>query len=230
MSVRFQASKDVRESRDNANLNPVIFSDGTFIPIVDKFVYLGSYLTRDCSDDMDVKERIDAAGGAFGNLRDSLFSSPKISPDAKRIVYIGLILSILLYGSECWSLTEKLYNSLRCFHARCIRAMCRVTRYHTRHHRISTEQLMDRLKILEMDTYISRRQLRWAGHIARMDFSRQPRMLLSSWVPAPRPRGCPEFTYGRGLMKSLQRNNIDTTSWFEIAQSREEWHSIISNL
>ena len=179
---------------------------------------------------MDVKERIDAAGGAFGNLRDFLFSPPKISPDAKRIVYIGLILSILLYGSECWSLTEKLYNSLRCFHARCIRAMCIVTRYHTRHHRISTEQLMDRLKILEMDTYISRRQLRWAGHIARMDFSRQPRMLLSSWVPSPRPRGCPEFTYGRGLMKSLQRNNIDTTSWFEIAQSREEWHSIISNL
>ena len=175
-------------------------------------------------------DRIYAAGGAFGNLRDCLFSSPKISPDAKRIVYIGLILSIMLYGSECWSLTEKLYNSLRCFHARCIRAMCRVTRYHTRHHRISTQQLMDRLKISEMDTYISRRQLRWAGHIARMDFSRQPRMLLSSWVSSCRPRGCPEFTYGRGLMRAFQKNNIDTELWYEHAQNRDVWHSIISNL
>ena len=44
---------------------------------------------------MDVKERIYVAGGAFGNLRDCLFSFPKISPDAKIIVYIELILSIL---------------------------------------------------------------------------------------------------------------------------------------
>ena len=101
---------------DNVNLNPDIFADGTFIPIVNKFVYLGSYLTRDCRDDMDVKERIYAAGGAFGNLRDCLFSFPKISPDAKIIVYIELILSILLYDSECWSLTEKLAC---CYHCGC---------------------------------------------------------------------------------------------------------------
>ena len=40
---------------DNVNLNPDIFADGTFIPIVNKFVYLGSYLTRDCRDNTDVK-------------------------------------------------------------------------------------------------------------------------------------------------------------------------------
>ena len=70
---------------DNVNLNPDIFADGTFIPIVNKFVYLGSYLTRDCRDDMDVKERIYAAGGAFRNLRDCLFSFPKKCPDANRL-------------------------------------------------------------------------------------------------------------------------------------------------
>ena len=53
-----------------------------FISIVNKFVYLGSYLTRDCRDDMDVKERVYAAGGAFRNLRDCLFSFPKKCPDA----------------------------------------------------------------------------------------------------------------------------------------------------
>ena len=31
--------------------------------------------------------------------------------------------------------------------------MCRETHYHTRHHRISTEQLMDGLKISEIDTF-----------------------------------------------------------------------------
>ena len=135
---------------DNVNLNPDIFADGTFIPIVNKFVYLGSYLTRDCRDDMDVKERIYAAGGAFGNLRDCLFSFPKISPDAKIIVYIGLILSILLYDSECWSLTEKLAC---CYHCGC---------------QVGQE-------------------------------------------------AAPEFKYGRSLMKIFQRNNIDTTLWYELA-------------
>ena len=101
---------------DNVNLNPDIFADGSFIPIVNKFIYLRLYLTRDCRDDMDVKERIYVDGGAFGNLRDCLFSFPKISPDAKIIAYIELIFSILLYDSECWSLTEKLAC---CYHCGC---------------------------------------------------------------------------------------------------------------
>eukprot|EP00966_Prymnesium_polylepis_P311942 7207934-Prymnesium_polylepis.1 len=81
---------------------------------------------------------------------------------------------------------------LRVFHAQCVRGMCRVSRKHTRQHRISTATLEKRLGLDSIDIYHSRRQLRWAGHVSRMDYAqRLPRRMLSSWVPHPRTRGAP---------------------------------------
>ena len=51
------------------------------------------------------------------------------------------MLAILLYGSESWCLPEVLLQQLRALHARCLRAMCRVTRAHTWKLHITTEEL-----------------------------------------------------------------------------------------
>ena len=93
------------------------------MPVVDKFKYLGTYLSRDGSDAYDVDSRIEAAGKAFGALRKCLFASASITPHAKRTAYKVLILTILLYGCEAWSLTEVLLGRLRVFHAQCVRTM-----------------------------------------------------------------------------------------------------------
>ena len=212
-----------RETLDGTDLSDIELGDNFYIPIVEKSCYLGSIVTRDCTDDADVENRIDKAGAAFGSLRKSLFSSTSVTYKAKRMVYIGLILTILMYGAEVWCLTEKLYNRLRGFHARCIRTMCRVNRKHTFEHRISNADLRKRTGILPIDVYITRHQLRWAGHVARMPFHRLPRKMLSSWVRAKRPRGSPQFTYGRMLRKAMKKVGIDTQRWNILASNRELW-------
>ena len=148
---------------DNADLSNIELGGGRFFPIVALFCYLGSILTRDCKDDEDVKARIDAAGGAFGALRKPVFSNASICFEAKKVVYEGLILAILLYGSESWSLTEFLFDKLRAFHARCTRAMCRVNRWHTHKHRITTDELLERLDLKHIDSYVTKRQLNGQG-------------------------------------------------------------------
>ena len=76
--------------------------------MVDKFKYLGSYFTRKGRDEYDVDSRIASADSAFGALRKCIFSFCNISTLAKRLVYVLVILSTIhLYGSECWTLTEK---------------------------------------------------------------------------------------------------------------------------
>ena len=132
------------DTYDNADLSKIDLGNGLFIPIVALFIYLGSMVARDCTDEGDVEMRIKDAGGAFGALRDRIFAATSISMKGKNMVYIALVLTILLYGSECWSLTEKLYNRLRAFHFRCVRSMCRVTRLHTRRHHISNADLLRR--------------------------------------------------------------------------------------
>ena len=215
---------------DNKDLSNVELGNDEFFPIVDVFCYLGSMLSSDCSDTEDVRRRIIKASSAFGAVRKEVFANRNIDFEAKKLIYEGLILSILLYGSETWCLTEELFTRLRNFHAQCLRTMCRVNRRHTWKHRISSAELRKRTGLKTIDTYITQRQLRWAGHVARMDFTRLPRKMMSSWVRNPRPRGCPRFTYGRGLNKALKKANIDNSNWFELASDRVQWGTMLKSL
>ena len=214
-------------SFDNANLGVIPIGSGRFFPVVDQFCYLGSILTRDCTDDADVKARITKAAGAFGSVRKEVFSNTRVCFEGKRLIYEGLILAILLYGCESWCLTEKCFDKLRLFHARCTRAMCRVTRWHTWKNRISTEQLWKRIGLKSIDTYINRRQLQWAGHVMRMPYNRLPRKMMTCWLPSTRPKGCPKFTYGRSLYKALKKVNISKSVWVDLAMERERWQEAI---
>merc|ERR1712185_582537 len=135
---------DDPDSFDGQDLSDVDCGNGT-CPIVDEFKYLGSIISRDCKDSSDIDERIKKAGAAFGALKKCLFTNHHISPEAKRAVYVGLVIAILLYGSECWCLTEVLFDRLRTFHGRCVRSMKRVSRKHSRQHRISDENLRRQL-------------------------------------------------------------------------------------
>ena len=133
------------------------------------------------------------------------------------------MLAILLYGCEIWCLTEALLERLRVFHAHCLRAMARVTRLHTWRHHISTQDLGRRLGIDTIDAHVSRRQLRWLGHVRRMSFDRLPRRMLSSWVASKRPRGAPKMTYGRSIAKALAKFNVDAALWPDLAADRQAW-------
>ena len=218
------------DTYDNANIGNINLGEGRYIPIVASFIYLGSVMARDCTDILDVRNRIEKAGEAFGAIRKNVLSSTRVSNTSKKFVYMCIILAILLYGSEMWCLTEALLHELRCFHARCVRSMCRVTRWHTRLHRISTEELLNRLNLDSIDTYINRRQLRWAGHVARMPTTRLPRKMLSSWVRNKRPCGAPRFTYGRTLKKALRKANLDVNNWHEMAENKMKWRNMIKEL
>ena len=103
---------------DGADLSHVRWADGSHMPVVLKFKYLGSIIASDGKVVADVDARLDVATKAFGMLRKGIFASKSVSTTAKHFVYLAVVMSILLYGSECWSLTEAMMHKLRCFHAR----------------------------------------------------------------------------------------------------------------
>ena len=92
---------------------------------------------------------------------------------------------------------------------------------------ISQKELEKNLGVTSMAQAIRTRQLRWGGHVARMDFERLPRKFLSAWVVNPRRRGRPQFTYGHSLEKQLRMAQIDTDRWTELAQDRIQWRKTI---
>ena len=106
--------------------------------------------------------------------------------------------------------------------------MCHFTLFPSRLHHISNADLRVRTGLLALDTYITRRQLRWLGHVSRMESERLPRKMLTSWVREKRPRGAPDFTYGRGVYKSLKYVNVGRNEWYKCAQDRFEWRNIVN--
>ena len=92
------------------------------IPVVDKAKYLGSILDREPGHEADVDARIASASSAFAKLKPLVFKNKNISIEAKRAAYVACVLTILLYGSECWALTARMRAKLATFHnmaARC---------------------------------------------------------------------------------------------------------------
>ena len=161
--------------------------------------YLGSMMSRECTDNTDVDARIAAVSRAFGALSKFVFKSRSTSLPAKRAAYVALVLSILLYGSECWCLTARLWQKLRTFHRSCTRAMCKINIWHTWKCRITAASVSQRLGLKSLETYVVKRQLQWAGHVARMEKHRLPRKLLTAWCHNARPSGRPECTCVEGL-------------------------------
>ena len=74
------------------------------IEMVEGFTYLGSNLSVDCEITCGVKCWVAKASKAFGSLWIRIFSNCHLSISAKRAVYNALVISILLYGAETWTL------------------------------------------------------------------------------------------------------------------------------
>lgn len=213
-----------RQHSDGGDQSNFTVADG-FVSFTAEFCYLGSIIHQTLSSDADVDARITKARAAFGALRSCFFARTRVAGKDKGIVFVALCLSILLYGSESWCLREDLFQRLRVFFNSCVRQMCRVTRAHVWRHRITTEDLLERLNLFSFDEYYNSRLLRWAGHVARMPMTRVPRMLLTGWVPSSRFVGAPQMTIGRTINKALVSKGIskDFNTWRTLAQDRPKW-------
>ena len=197
-----------REPEDGADLNDVtVTADGGFISFVKKFRYLGSHIGQRLDSTVDVEERLTKASQAFGALRKHTFANRDVKPETKARLYVALVLGVLLYGCESWFLREEEFKKMQRFHHDCVRTMLRVNLHQQWKRRISMNRLFADLgnRVWPLRWHYETRLLRWAGHISRMKHDRLPLMLLTSWVPNSRPRGCPRMTFGRTIKKAMKR-------------------------
>ena len=66
-------------------------------------------------------------GRAYQMWRKKVFWSANLSKATKMRVFQTLVLSVLLYGAETWTITQKDLRKLRTFHVKCLRDILGVT-------------------------------------------------------------------------------------------------------
>ena len=81
---------------------PIAVEGGT-IDHVNQFQYLGSIISPNGQIDAEIDRCIANASKAFGELRQAVFRDHNLSITTKRLIYQACVLSILLYGAECWT-------------------------------------------------------------------------------------------------------------------------------
>jgi len=72
---------------------------------VEEFKYLGTTLTNQNSDQEEIKSRPKLGNACYYSVQN-LVSSRLLSINLKVKIYRTIILPIVLYGCETWSLTE----------------------------------------------------------------------------------------------------------------------------
>ena len=79
-----------------------------------------------------------------------------------------------------------------------------------------------------IEAMILKYQLRWAGHVSRLEDRRLPKIVMFGELSSGhRDRGAPKKRFKGNLKKSLTACNIDHRQWSNLAADRVAWRHTI---
>ena len=210
----------------DAYAEPSISVKGEKLAVADKFVYLGSTLSRAANIDDEVAYRIARASASFGRLREKVWDRRGLSVDTKLKVYRAVVLPSLLYACETWTVYSRHAKKLNAFHMRCLRSIMRIKW----NHGVADTEVLQKAEMESIYAILMRSQLRWAGHLHRMDDSRLPkRLLYGELSTGKRSLGRPKLRFKDNLKASLKQCGISHTTWEKTAEDRSSWRATVKS-
>ena len=158
------------------------------------FVVFLVYIWSLCSPN-----HLNKARNAFRSL-NNVWRSSQYSTKTKPNIYQSYVMSTLLYGSECWRMTESDITKLSVFHTKNLRRILQTFWPDT----ISNQQLLAWCNKDSMENIIMGRRWRWIGHVMRREQDNITRTALH-WIPeGKRKRGRPRNTWRRTMESELR--------------------------
>jgi len=189
------------------------------------FVYLDGNVGTHDGVDGDISRRIGLARTVFQMLK-KVWSSTDISNTTKMKVYATMVLSVLLYNSETWTLKQTQENRLRVFEMSCLRRIAGVTR----RDRIRNKEVCDRVGLLQdIANRIQQQRMQYFGHVQRMDHTRYPKLALHGYVHGTRR---PKKRWIDTVKDDCRQRNVTLAfikqqRWLNIVRHEGAWWSCV---
>jgi hypothetical protein len=153
--------------------------------------------------------------------------SPKsfvLPSDIKKLkikIYKTVILPVVLYGYETWSLTLGEEHRLRVFENRVLRKIFGPEREEDGSWRkLHGDELHSLYSSSSIVRVIKSRRMRWAGLVARMGEGRGVYRVLVGRPEGKRPLGRPRRRWEDKSKMDLREIGIDGANWIQLAQIR----------
>jgi hypothetical protein len=133
-------------------------------------------------------------------------SSRLLSRNVNVKIYKTIILPVVLYGCQTWSLTSREEHRLREFENRVLRRIFGPKRDEVigEWRKLHSEELHNLYSTPDIIRQIKSRQMRWAVHVARMGDERKLYKVLVGKPEGKRPLGRPRRRWENGIRMDLR--------------------------
>ena len=169
-------------------------------------------------------------GNACYHSVQNLLSSMLLSKNLKIKIYRTIILPVVLYGCETWSLTLREERKLWVFENMVLRRIFGPRRDEVmgEWRRLHNKELNDLYSSLNIVRVIKSRRMRWAGYVARMGEERVAYRFLVGKPEGKRPLGRPRRRWVDNIRMDLQEVGGGYVDWIGLAQDRDRWRTLVS--
>jgi hypothetical protein len=194
---------------------------------VAKFKYLGTTLTDQNHMHEEIKSRLNLGNACYHSVQ-SLLCSRLLSRKLKVKIYKTIILPVVLYGCETWSLTLREEHRLRVFENRVVRRIFGPTRDEVtgKWSTLHNGELHNLYSSPDIIRQIKSRRMSWAGHVARMGEGRNVYRGLVGKPEGKSPLGRPRRRWKDGIKMDL--GEIGWEGWIHLAQDRDRWRAVVN--
>ncbi|KER27743.1 hypothetical protein T265_05297 [Opisthorchis viverrini] len=191
--------------RKSASATPLTIQ-GEVLEVVERFTYLGSCISSDCSVTDEVNARICEARAAFANLRH-LWRQNGLSLNLKGRVYQATVRAVLLYGCETWPIRAADLRRLQVFDNRCLRTITRLGWCQRIRNEVVRKRVFGCVTGTSIEECVQHQKLRWLGHVLRMPNHRLPKRVLFSMPNSEwrKQRGGQPMTWQRSMKEITKR-------------------------
>ena len=91
---------------------------------------------------------------------------------------------------------------------------------------ITNTEVLERAQLQSIESMLMLRQLRWAGHVARVPDSRMPKaMFYGELAQGKHNKGAPQNRFKDQLKRQLLQADIDPKTWEQSATNRVNWRA-----
>ena len=189
------------------------------------FFYLGTQITAENNISAEIRRRITLASRCLYGLSIHL-RSKMLSRTTKLKLYNTLIVPVLIYCAEAWTLTDSDERMLDMFERKVLRTIygpfCVDGEWRT----LYNHELYSLYKDDQVTKKIRVQRLRWIGHLARMDDENVAKHVFERNPEGRRRRGRSKLRWKGSVLEDYQKLGVGL-AWRTATLERAVWRGLI---